>query len=83
MVEMEVDDTMSSARVRGNDIEMPLCLDDLNFVQVNEKMDQTPQEGGFCRPIVPLTENYLKYCQNFKPKKPKSRKLAQKENERV
>lgn len=83
MIEMEVDETIASSdRLRQNN-DKPMVLDDLTVIPVNEKKDQTPTHGGYTGPMVPLSENYLKYCQNFKPKKLKSRKLAQKENIRA
>ena len=83
MVEMEVDDTIeSSARVQRNQ-ENQMLLDELNMIPLNEDKKATLQQVGYCMPVAPLTENYLKYCQNFKPKKPRSFKQAQKENDRA
>lgn len=78
MTEMEVEETIESSCKRRDD--GPLCLDDLAS-QPDKQSLLTPT--NYVGPIAPLTQNYLKYCQNFKPKKPKSRKIAQKENKKT
>jgi len=82
MTEMEVEETgRSSYREKDGGA---LRLEDLGAAKPTTVLTPTNQHNLYStNSLAPLGQNYLKYCQNFKPKKQRQRKKSSRENSLV